>query len=163
MWMTSCTGSVRGGFWKFEKSQWVEFLPPKKKVNFQSSPRPCGGCCTWFGVNGKVVTERLCLMSKNIFKRFVPKLRSRKCFSCFGIPMLSIYELGTFYVYFTYLYHGYVTVGPDRIIKIGKIELNCKHTKLYFFKNWTSNDRMEGWISTMESTVHITQERSQIN
>ncbi len=66
--MTSCTGSVRGGFGELEKSQRVEFLPPKKKVDFRSSPRPCGGCRTWFGADGKVSIERLCislLMSKN--------------------------------------------------------------------------------------------------
>ena len=30
---------------------------------------------------------------------------------CFGIPMLSICALWTFYVYFAYPYHGYVTNG----------------------------------------------------
>ncbi len=30
--MMSCTGSVRGGFWGFEKSQLVEFLGPDGRV-----------------------------------------------------------------------------------------------------------------------------------
>ena len=67
--MTSCTRSVRGGFWGFEKSQGVEFLSPKKKVDFQSSPRPCAGCCTWWEADGKVSIEKLCIslfMSKNL-------------------------------------------------------------------------------------------------
>ena len=63
------------------------------------------------GADGKVSIENLyisLLVSKNLFfnsnviKGFVPELRSRKCFLCFGIPMLSIYELWTFYVHFTY-------------------------------------------------------------
>ena len=37
--MTSCTESVRGGFWGFEQSQRVEFLPRKKTVDFRSSPK----------------------------------------------------------------------------------------------------------------------------
>ena len=36
--------------------------------------------------------------NSKVIKSFVPELRSRKCFLCFGIPMLSMYE----YVYFTY-------------------------------------------------------------
>ena len=108
-WMTSCTGSVRGGFGGFEKSQLVEFLRPNRKVVFRGSPRPCGGCHTWFGADGKVSIERWYLspyvekpLNSKVIKSFVPELRSRKCFSCFGIPMLSIYELWTYYVYFTY-------------------------------------------------------------
>ena len=76
--MTSCTGSVRGGFGGFEKSQLVEFLRPnakveflrpKKTVNFRSSPGPCSECRTWFGADGGVSIERLCLsllMSRNL-------------------------------------------------------------------------------------------------
>ena len=48
--------------------------------------------------------------NSKVIKSFVPELRSRKCFLCFGIPMLSIYELWTFYVHFRYPYHGYVTI-----------------------------------------------------
>ena len=116
MWMTSCTGSARGGFWGiWEKS--VEFPPRKKTVDFRGSPRPCDGCRTWFEADGKVVIERLCLslphvekpFNSKVIKSFVPELRSRKCFLCFGIPMLSICALWTFYVHFTYPYHGYVT------------------------------------------------------
>ena len=47
----------------------------------------------------KIVIERLCLslpyvknpFNSKVIKSFVPELRSRKCFLCFGIPMLSIY------------------------------------------------------------------------
>ena len=90
--MTSCTRSVRGGFGGFEKSQLVEFLPRKKTVDFRSSPRPCGGCCTWFGADGKVVIERLCIslpyvqkpFNSKVIKSFVLELRSRKVFRVSG-------------------------------------------------------------------------------
>ena len=104
-------------------------LPPKKKVDFRSSPRLCGGCharvyvcvcvcmcvCVWGGADGKVVIERMCLslphvekpFNTKVIKCFVPELRSRKCFLCFGNRMLSIYELCTFHVFIS----GYVTVG----------------------------------------------------
>ena len=53
------------------------------------------------GADGKVVIERLCFslpcvekrFNSKVIKSFVPELRSRKCFLCFEIPMLSIYEL----------------------------------------------------------------------
>ena len=68
------------------------------------------------GGDGKVVIERWYLspyvekpLNSKVIKSFVPELRRRKCFSCFGIPMFYLYMLWTFYVRFTYPYHGYVT------------------------------------------------------
>ena len=37
-----------------------------------------------------------------VIKSFVPQLRSRQRFLCFGIPMFYVYMLWTFYVRFTY-------------------------------------------------------------
>ena len=48
-------------------------------------------------------------LNSKVIKSFVPELRSRKCFSCFGIPMFYVYMLRTFYVRFPYPYHGYGT------------------------------------------------------
>ena len=48
-------------------------------------------------------------LNSTVIKCFVPELRSRKCFSCFGIPMFYVYMLWTSYVRFTYPYHGYDT------------------------------------------------------
>ena len=109
----------------FEKSQlelssWLR----RRRLTFASSPKPgrwpCGGCSTRFGADGKSSIERLCLspygekpFNSKVIKRFVPEPRSRKCFSCFGIPMFDVYMLWTFYVRFTYPYifmYGYVTV-----------------------------------------------------
>ena len=43
-------------------------------------------------------------LSSKLIKSFVPELRSRKCFSCFGIPMFYVYMLRTFYVRFTHIH-----------------------------------------------------------
>ena len=75
--MTSCTGSVRGGFGGFEKSQFVEFPSRKKKVDFQSWAMPDdfvgNGRHALVGLRADDVKaisiERLCLsllMSKNL-------------------------------------------------------------------------------------------------
>ena len=37
-------------------------------------------------------------LNSKVIKSFVPELRSRKCFSCFVIPMFYVYMLWTFYV-----------------------------------------------------------------
>ena len=65
MWMTSCTGSVCGGFWESWKSQRVEFCLGGRRLTFACSPKPgqwpCGRCRTCFGADGKASIERLCL------------------------------------------------------------------------------------------------------
>ena len=52
------------------------------------------------GADGKASIERLCLspyveesLNSKVIKSFVPELRSRKCFLCFGIPMFYVYML----------------------------------------------------------------------
>ena len=112
---------------RFEKSQLVEFLPGKKKVDFRGSSWPdesvCYGHSAFVGLRADdvkaVSIEGLCVslspyvekpfnskvikifvpFNSKVIKIFVPELRSRECFSCFGIPMLW-----TFYVHFTYSY-----------------------------------------------------------
>ena len=111
-------------FGGFEKSHlsW-ELDSERKGLTFACSPKPdqwpCGGCHTCWGVgsDGKASIKRLCLspyveepLNSNIIKSFVPELRSRKCFSCFGIPIFYVYVLWTFYVRFTYPYLAMVHV-----------------------------------------------------
>ena len=113
---------------RFEKS--VEFCGRKKKVDFRllaealwRVPHVIGG--RWKSQHRKMVSLFLCRKTfqlKGNKKSSVPELRSRKCFLCFGIPMLSIYVLCiyvmnilcTFHVflpgYFTYTdTHKYLT------------------------------------------------------
>ena len=104
---------------RFEKSQLVEFCSRKKKVDFHLLAGALRRVRSWFGADGNIVIERLCLslpyvekpFNSKVIKSFVPELRSHKCFLCFGIPMLSMYvRYGHYerfadryeYVYFTY-------------------------------------------------------------
>ena len=48
MWMTSCTGSARGGSWGFWK-KWVEFCLGRRRLTFACSPWPCVGCARGLG------------------------------------------------------------------------------------------------------------------
>ena len=102
----------------FEKVSWVEFCLGRRWLTFICSPRPCVGCarvggCRWKSQKRKneylssYVEEPLNSM---VIKIFVPELRNRKCFSWFGIPMLYVYMLWTFYVRFTYLYLAMVHI-----------------------------------------------------
>ena len=107
---------ARGGFGGFWKNQLVELRTRHRtrRVDFRGSLRPdefarYGRRTCWEGADGKASTERLCIslpyvetFNAKVLKSFVPELRSRKCFSCFGIPMFYVYMLWTFYVRFTY-------------------------------------------------------------
>ena len=115
--MTSCTGKLRGGYGGFEKSQkseswvfaseedgWLSELD--EALRRVSRVVVVGGRGRWKNQHRKIVylscyVEKP-LNSKRWIKSLIPELRSRKRFLCFGIPMLSTYELWTFYVRFTY-------------------------------------------------------------
>ena len=52
------------------------------------------------GSDGKAGIEILCLspygeklLNSKVIKSFLPELRSRKCFSCYGISMFYVYML----------------------------------------------------------------------
>ena len=103
---------------EFEKSQLVEFCLGGRRLTFARSQRPYGRCCTWFGGDGKVSIERWYLspyvkkpFNSKVIKSFVPELRSRKWFSCFGIPMLSMCVMDIMNILCTFhvFMYGYVT------------------------------------------------------
>ena len=116
--VTSCTGSERKIWGILKKSvSWVEFCLGRRQLAFACSPKPgqwpYGGYHTcWWGVDGKVIIERLCTslpyveepLNSKVIKNFVHELRSLKCFSCFEITMFKAYMLWTFYVRFAYPY-----------------------------------------------------------
>ena len=97
--MTSCTGSMRGGFGRvLKKSFELSLAVRRRRMIFACSPRPCGRYHTWLGGDRKVSIERWYLspyvekpVNSKVIKSFVPELRSRKCFLCFGIPMFYVY------------------------------------------------------------------------
>ena len=128
-------------FWGFEKSQWVEFPAQKKMVDFRGSPKPgqwpCGRCCTWFGADGKVSIERWYLspyvekpFNSKVIKSFVPEHEVVNVFLCFGIPMLSIYELWTLWTFYVPVW-----VCLFHIFWMAMLQMQCKLKKkeiLYF-------------------------------
>ena len=110
---------ARGGFGGFWKSQLVELRTGHRtsRVDFRGSQRrdefACYGCHTRWGWVGRwkspnrknvylspYVEEPL---NSKVIRIFVPELRSRKCFSCFDIPMFYVYMIWTFYVRFTHI------------------------------------------------------------
>ena len=107
MWMTSCTRSVHGGFWEIWKSQLVELSPASEEDSWLSLVH-CGlvsGAHLFWGRWKSQVYHSPYVkkpFNSKVIKSFVPELRSRKCFSCFRIPMFYVYMLWTFYVHFPY-------------------------------------------------------------
>ena len=113
VWMTSCTGSERGGFWGIWKKSASWVLPREKTVDFLLLVEALRRIHTCWGGGGdrwKIQNRKNVYLSpyvekpfnSKVIKSFVPALRSRKCFSCFGIPMFYVYMLWTFYVRFPY-------------------------------------------------------------
>ena len=105
LWMTSRTGSARGGFGGFWKSQLVELRTGHRtrRVDFRGSESPDEfaryrrrtrwGWGRWKSQNWKnvylspYVKEPL---NSKVIKSFVPELRSRKCFCVSGF-LCSMY------------------------------------------------------------------------
>ena len=104
--MTSCTGSVRGGFGgNFKKKgSWVESCGPKKKGDFRLI-----GVALW-RADGKASIERLCIslpyvekpFNSKVIKSFVPELRSRQCFCVSGFQC-------SMYIYICYEHSMYIS------------------------------------------------------
>ena len=121
--VTSRIGSARRIWGILKKVSWVENWTPNVKGRL-SLPR--GGALRaplmlvvmvvvgkWKNQNRKIVYLSPYVeepLNSKVIKSFVPELRSRKCFSCFEIPMIYVYMLWTFYVHFTHIrISGYVT------------------------------------------------------
>ena len=98
--VTSPTGSARRIWGILKKSvSWVESCLRRRRLTFACSPRPWAGVAwdgrgRWKSPNRKnvhlspYVEEPL---NSKVIKSFVPELRSRKCFSCFEMPMFYVY------------------------------------------------------------------------
>ena len=101
---------------KFEKKQWVVFLPPKKKVDFRGSPRPCGGCRAWW-VRWKSQHKKIVHLSPHVekpfnlkaIKIFVPELKSN-VFLCFRDSyVIYVWVMNILCTFHTSVYYGYIT------------------------------------------------------
>ena len=89
--------------------------------------RDGGGGGRWKSQNRKIVPLSLYVekpLNAKAIKSFVPELRSRKCFSCFEIPMFNVY----IYEHPMYISHihvyGYGTVRHDST-RIDGIRVSC--------------------------------------
>ena len=111
------SGCDQGCEWRHAPEAWAEIweksvswvLPWQKTVDFRLLTEAWRRVRTWFGADRKVSIEKWYLspyvekpFNSMVIKSFVPELRSRKCFLCFGSPMLSIYMTYEHYVHFTY-------------------------------------------------------------
>ena len=110
--MTSRTGSARRILGDFEKVSRVETCLGRKRLAFACSRRPSagfardgGGGGRWKSQNRKIVPLSPYVekpLNSKVIKSFVPELRSRKCFSCFEIPMFGVIYIWTLYIHFTH-------------------------------------------------------------
>ena len=120
--MTSRTGSMRRILGILKKSvRWVENETPNEKDRLSGlaearricvlqAPHKMGGG-EWKSQNRKNVYLSPYIeepLNSKVIKSFVPEQRSRKCFSCFEIPMVYVYMFWTFYVRFAYPYMAMV-------------------------------------------------------
>ena len=110
--MTSCTGSVRGGFGGFwEKSVELRTRDRTRRVDFRGWLRRdefvrYGRCTRWGGGRWKSQNRKNLYLSPDVeeplnskvIKSFVPELRSRKCFCVSGF-LCSMYICYEHYMY----------------------------------------------------------------
>ena len=121
--VTSRTGSAGRILGILKKSvSWVESCLRRRRLTFACSRRPwagvardAGGRGRWKSQNRKNVYLSPYIeepLNSKVIKSFVPELRSRKCFSCFEIPMFYVYiYIWTFYVHFAYPYLAMLQMG----------------------------------------------------
>ena len=129
---------VFGGFWK---SQSVKLRAASGEDGWLLLARgglatgfAWDGGCRWKSQNRKnvylspYVEESL---NSKVIKSFVPELKSRKCFSCFKIPMFYVYMLWTFYECFTHshIWLWYTKIKMDIIFNIYNFILASKTRK----------------------------------
>ena len=111
--MTSRTRSVRKIWGFLKKVSRVETCLRVRRLAFACSPKP--GQWPWWQVPHEMGGRWKSQNRKNVYlssyveeplnskviKSFIPELRSRKCFSCFEIPMFSV----------IYIYEHYMSIS----------------------------------------------------
>ena len=104
-------------FWDLRKVSKLSSCLGRRRLTF-AARRGLAAVAARGWADEKVVIERLCLclpyvekpFNSKVIISFIPELRSRQVFFVFRDSyVIYIYELWTFYVHFTYPYHGYVT------------------------------------------------------
>ena len=114
-------------FGNLKKVSRVEIRHQTRRVDFRLLAEALGRCRTrwrgrWKSLNWKTVplspyVEKS--LNSKVIKSFVPELRSRKCFSCFEIPMfyvyinehyMSIYHI-RIWLWYIYTTHKYIVLN----------------------------------------------------
>ena len=154
MWMMSCTRSARARrIWGiFKKSvSWVEssrVLSREKSVDFRLLTEALRRCrMIWGGGRWKSQNRMNVYLSpyveeplnSKLIKSFVPELRSRKCFSCFEIPIFYVYMRYEHYIHFTYPYlamiyiyiYIYIYLIYHQIIFVKRQTISMKYSSVY--------------------------------
>ena len=102
---------ARRGLWEIWKSQLSWDLHREKTVDFRLLAEALGRCRARWGMGRWKSQNRKNVylspyveepLNSKVIKSFVPELRSRKCFSCFEIPMFYVIYIWTLYVHFTH-------------------------------------------------------------
>ena len=154
MWVTSRTGSVGWDLWKVsqlssrsEEDCWLSGFAEARPVALQQMSHVLWG--RWKSHYRKNVYLSSYVekpFNSKVIKSFVPELRNRKSFFlCFGIPMLSIHEVWTFYVRFTYPYHGYGTCMYVFLLAIKYSTWKCAWCNGYRRRKWTRWHEFKSW------------------
>ena len=126
MWMTSCTGSARGGFWGFWKSQfsWVLRSEEGGWLSLARSGLVAGATRVGVGADGKAIIERLCLFSL-CPKTF--KLKGNKRFRTWTKKSLRVFHVSGFLCSMYICYEHSMYVSHIRISGYVKIESHHHH------------------------------------
>ena len=127
--MTSCTGSVRGGFGggDLKKVSWVESCRPKKKGDFRSLAKVLCRMRTWFGADGKVRCISL-LMSKNLLTQKVIKkfhTWTKKSYVFFVIRDSYVLRIYICYEHSMYISHIHIMGMLQYDVKYWKKKKSC--------------------------------------
>ena len=95
---------VRGGFWEFwRKLGELKTRHRTRRVDFRLLAEALGRCRTRWGGRWKNVYLSSNVkepLNSKVIKSFVPEWRSRKCFSCFEMPIFYVIYIWTLYVHF---------------------------------------------------------------
>ena len=144
IWMTSSEARAQRILGILKKSvSRVESCLGRRRLTFACSQRPWAGVARdgGGGVRWKIQNRKNVYLSpyveetlnSKVIKSFVPKLRSRKCFSCFEIPMFYVY-IWTLYVHFAYPYLAMVQ-HVDHISRDQSSSNRISHT-LFLVLSW---------------------------
>ena len=111
---------------------WVESCLGRRQLTFACSRRPWTGVARdgagrWKSQNRKNVYLSPYVedpLNSKLIKSFVPELRSRKCFSCFEIPMFYVYMFYEHYMYVSHISVSWLWYTRTHLKK------NLCHTRL---------------------------------